>query len=101
MVGMVNDTYTNCLRALLAETSGGNTQGAAMKTAKRNEQIRKTVKAWREMGLAFTLHYTQLRTSGGGLRCVQRVVIGALGKGEYITFGEFARRYPYGANPST
>ena len=70
-------------------------------TAQRNKQIRKTVSSWRKMGLPFDLHWVQLRLSNGRLRCSQRVVIGKLCEGEYITFGEFARRYPYGANPST
>jgi len=72
-----------------------------MRTRTRNNNIRRTVRAWREMGLAFDLHWSQIRLSNGDLRCMQRVVIGELCKGEYITFGEFARRYPYAACPST
>ena len=72
-----------------------------MSTKQRNAQIRKTISAWRSMGLPFDLHWTQIRTSGGGLRCVQRVVIGKLCAGEYVTFGEFAKRYHYAAYPST
>jgi len=68
-----------------------------MTTKRRNKNIRKTVSAWRKMGLPFSLHWKQIRMSNGALRCIQQVVE----DGEYMDFGVFAKRYHYAAYPST
>ena len=69
-----------------------------MKIATRNENIRRTVRAWDKLGLDIYLTGRQFHAPSGRL-ITRNDIVRFEGKG--LTFGEFAKRFPYAANPST